>query len=331
MPDCAQLRDIKLDPREKHFRIAGPGKLNLFLRYMPPAAPTAGGSGPIVLYVHGATFPSGLSIAHRFDCCGAKPRSWRDALCDSGFHVWGLDFLGFGESDRYPEMTKPAEAMPPLCRADDAAEQIAAAARFILEQHEARHLSIIAHSWGTIAACRFASRHPASIGRLVLFGPIGRRDLAQEEPSPRTPAWRLITLEAQWNRFVEDVPAREQPVLSRAHFGPWGEAYLDSDPGSREREPASVKVPAGPAADIARAWRGDFPYDPADVTAPVAIIRGAWDGVCNDADARWLFERFGSAMKQDIKIGRATHLMHLEAMRHALYRASIAFLSDDNF
>ena len=31
-------------------------------------------------------------------------------------------------------------------------------------------------------------------------------------------------------------------------------------------------------------------------------------------------------MKRDIKIGRATHLMHLEAMRYALYRESIAFL-----
>jgi hypothetical protein len=28
----------------------------------------------------------------------------------------------------------------------------------------------------------------------------------------------------------------------------------------------------------------------------------------------------------DIKIGRGTHLMHLEVMRHALYRESIAFL-----
>src|SRR5437588_3922497 len=34
-------------------------------------------------YVHGGTFPSGLSIAHRFD-----GRSWRDELCAAGFHVW---------------------------------------------------------------------------------------------------------------------------------------------------------------------------------------------------------------------------------------------------
>ena len=39
--------------------------------------------------MHGATFPSALSIAHRFD-----GRSWRDELCDEGFHVWGFDFHG---------------------------------------------------------------------------------------------------------------------------------------------------------------------------------------------------------------------------------------------
>ena len=31
-------------------------------------------------------------------------------------------------------------------------------------------------------------------------------------------------------------------------------------------------------------------------------------------------------VKRDIKIARATHLMHLEAMRYALYRESMSFL-----
>src|SRR5438105_9990273 len=71
-----------------------------------------------VLYLHGATFPSALSIAHRFD-----GHSWRDMLCDAGFDVWGLDFHGFGKSDRYPEMGAPAGAHGPLCLAEDAAKQ----------------------------------------------------------------------------------------------------------------------------------------------------------------------------------------------------------------
>ena len=65
--------------------------------------------------------------------------------------------------------------------------------------------------------------------------------------------------------------------------------------------------------------------------APVAIVRGEWDSYCTDEDARWLFDAFAaSPVKRDIKIGRATHLMHLEAMRFALYRESIAFLKGDD-
>lgn len=312
----------RLDPRERHFRIPSPlPGLSLFLRHLAPAENGTEGA-PIVLYVHGATFPSALSIAHRFD-----GRSWRDDLNAAGFHVWGLDFLGFGESGRYAEMAEPAEEHAPLGDAEIASRQIATAVRFILDHHAAQRLSIIAHSWGTIAAARFAGEHPALVDRLVLFGPIGRRAPAGHEPAPAVPAWRVVSLDDQWTRFVEDVPAAEPPVLSRAHFADWGESYLDSDPASRQRNPAGVQVPAGPVADIFAAWHGRLPYDPALVQAPVAIIRGAWDGVVPDADARLLFDAFtASPIKRDIKIARGTHLMHLETMRFALYRECIAFL-----
>ena len=121
--------------------------------------------------------------------------------------------------------------------------------------------------------------------------------------------------------------AHEQPVLSRAHFDEWSERYLDSDPDSRSRDPAGVKTPTGPFTDILHAWHGNLAYDPALVQAPVAIIRGEWDGLIGDEDARWLFDAFtASPIKRDIKISRGTHLMHLEAMRYALYRESITFL-----
>jgi len=125
----------KLDSREEHFRIPGPRNgLSLFLRFLPAA-----GHAQVrraVLYIHGATFPSALSIAYRFD-----GRSWRDALNEAGFDVWGLDFYGFGHSDRYPEMDQPAAENPPLCAADDAAQQVEAAVRFILGHRGVEKLS----------------------------------------------------------------------------------------------------------------------------------------------------------------------------------------------
>jgi pimeloyl-ACP methyl ester carboxylesterase len=312
----------KLEPRETHHWIEGPNDgLRLFLRHLPAKA-TTDGPVRVVLYVHGATFPSALSIAHRFD-----GYSWRDALCDAGFDVWGFDFNGFGHSDRYPEMKAPPDAHPPLCRAADASRQVEAAVRFILDHHAVPCLSIISHSWASMPVCGLAGTQAGLVDRLVLFGPIARRPPRRYERAPSAPAWRIVTPEDQRVRFVEDVPPGETPVLSRAHFAEWGERYLDSDPDSRSRDPAGVKIPTGPFADILRAWHGELPYDPARVTVPVAIIRGAWDGLIPDEDARWLFDAFtSSAIKRDIKIARGTHLMHLEATRYALYRETNAFL-----
>jgi pimeloyl-ACP methyl ester carboxylesterase len=312
----------KLDPREQHFRIRGPRQgSSLFLRFLPAATDTFR-SRRAVLYVHGATFPSALSIAHRFD-----GSSWRDALGAAGFDVWALDFYGFGHSDRYPEMNHPATDNPPLCVAQDAARQLVSAVRFILGHQSIEKLSLISHSWGAMPGCLFASSHPALVDQLVQFAPIGRRGPRRYETPAKLPAWRIVTLEDQWNRFVEDVPAHEPPVLSRVHFEEWGRLYLDSDPESRTRDPAGVKTPLGPFSEIIRAWHGQLAYDPAQIRSPVAIIRGAWDGLIPDDDAHWLFEAFTQApAKRDIKIGRGTHLMHLEAMRPALWRESISCL-----
>ena len=87
----------------------------------------------------------------------------------------------------------------------------------------------------------------------------------------------------------------EPQVLSPRHFAEWGECYLDSDPASRTRTPASVKTPSGPWFDIGRAWAGDLAYDPSRVRAPVAIIRGEWDSMCTDTDAAWLFGDFSAS------------------------------------
>jgi pimeloyl-ACP methyl ester carboxylesterase len=158
---------------------------------------------------------------------------------------------------------------------------------------------------------------------MVFFGPIARR--SAQTASPQLPAWRLITLQDQWDRFTADLPPGEPPVLSKRHFEQWGEAYLDSDPASRDRDPPAVKTPAGAFQDIFDAWAGAFPYDPARIRAPVAIIRGAWDSLCTDADAAWLLNAIPNAA--DIKIARATHLMHLEENRYALHQHTEAFLT----
>jgi pimeloyl-ACP methyl ester carboxylesterase len=322
MTDTTAVQPVpKLDPREQHFRIPSQhAGLSLFLRYLPPSAP-ATANGRTVIYVQGGTFPSALSIAHRF-----SGRSWRDELCDAGFHAWGLDFLGFGAADRYPEMALPAEGGAPLCTVPDAAAQLEIATRFICAQQQVPRVSLVAHSWGTIIAGCVAGAHPELIDRLVFFGAIARR--SSDKPAQRSPAWRPVSLQDQWDRFVADVPEGAEPVLSQHHFADWGEAYLDSDPHSRDRSPPTVAVPSGPFQAIYNAWAGDLAYDPALLRAPVVLIRGEWDSLSTDADAAWLFGALtASPQRRDIKIARATHLMHLESARYALYRETATFLA----
>src|SRR3984957_102949 len=305
------------DGRERTCLIdSGRDGLQLFLRGLRSMAPSRRGA---VLYLHGATFPSALSVAYRFD-----GMSWRDAMCDAGFDVWALDFLGFGGSDRYPEMESGADANAPLGLAADGVAQVEAAVQFILDQGDHQQVSLVTHSWGSMPAGLFAAKHPTLVDRIVMFAPLARREGPRYTPRPTLPAWKLVTNDQQWTRFVEDVPPGEPSVLARDDFTAWSEAYLGSDPAARSRSPPAVKTPTGPLVEILRAWHGELAWEPQEVQAPVAIIRGAWDGLVTDHDAHWLFERLaGSAERRDIKIGRGTHLTHLEVMRTALWRESI--------
>jgi pimeloyl-ACP methyl ester carboxylesterase len=315
----------KLDPLEQHFFISSPidERLKLFLRHLP-ARVVVSEKSKVVLFVHGGTFPSALSIAHRFD-----GRSWRDELVHAGYHVWGLDFQGFGASDPYPEMEQPAENGPALGQATSASEQLEQAVKFIREHHHVPKVSIIAHSWGTIAAGLFAGRCPEIVERLVLFAPIAPRHQGAE---PQIyPAWRLVSLKEQWDRFTQDVPPGEPAVLNRQNFNEWGELYLNSEVESRTRSPASVKTPSGPWQDIALTWVGQLAYDPRNICAPVTIIRGEWDKASTDADAHWIFEALkNSPVRRVVTISRATHLMHLEENRLSLYREAETFLNGND-
>jgi pimeloyl-ACP methyl ester carboxylesterase len=309
-------------PKEEQFRIpAGASSLKLFLRHLAPADGSSAKEGRVVLILHGGTLPSGASSAFKFD-----GHSWMDDLSEAGFDVWALDYLGYGGSDRYPEMSAPADANPPLGRAPQVSRQVASAVEFICGRQKVARLSIIAHSWGTLVAGVYATQEPERLDRLVLYGPV---TLRHEAPSSegKLPAYGYVTVEDQWKRFSGWAPAGESPVLERRHFDLLGAAYLASDPTRTTRTPPSVQVPGGPDADAADAWSGKFPYDPAKIKSPTLIIRGEWETITRDEDARWLYKALSSApIKRDVRINRATHVMHLEKSRYQVYREVQVFL-----
>ena len=139
-------------------------------------------------------------------------------MSDAGFDVWGLDFYGFGGSDRYPQMQDDAALHGPLGLAKEAAGQLEAAVRFIVDHEGRSKLSLVSHSRGSMPVGLLAAEHPTLVDRIVMFAPLACREGPRYVPRPDGPAWKIVTPEDQWNRFVEDVPDGEPPVLSRADF-----------------------------------------------------------------------------------------------------------------
>ena len=292
------------------------GEPALLVRHRP-------GPGPSLLYVHGATFPSALSVAYPI-----AGRSWMDDLGARGFDTWAFDFAGYGGSDRPAAMRAPAAAAPPFGRARDAAGQIERVARHVQERSGRQSLSILAHSWGTIPAGVFAARRSEWLDRLVLFGPIAMR----QGVSNRLPRGgsRPVSVADQWRSFQSGLPAGQASLIAPTLFELWAEAYLASDPEGGAPERRVVMVPVGPGADLAEAWSGRFPYDPAAVRTPTLIVRGEWDALATDADAAWLVQSLSSVPggAADVKLPRGGHRMHLEENRQALFDAVGAFLSE---
>ena len=300
------------------FFIEKPGAPRLAMQLQPPSPSQdrsiAAGD---VVYVHGATFGANLSIFYRF-----QGRSWADALNDIGLSVWGFDFAGYGNSDRYP----PADE--PVGRMNAAVAQLRRVVHAVREKNGDRPVALVAHSWGASVAARYAGTYPQDVKALVLFAPIVMRTATPAAlPLGKAPATYPLSLWSQYRRFIEDVPRGSAQVLDEADIQTWGQAYLASDPEAGRRMPPAVTTPFGPVADIGALWSGHPLYDPSLVNVPTLLIRGAWDSLCTDADAARLLAAIGSSDKADSRVDRATHLMHLESARGELHQRVNVFLA----
>ena len=127
------------------------------------------GSEPLLL-IHGLTYSS-----HEFDV-NCKDYSLARFFAHNGFKVWLLDIAGYGSSQEVEDGFMPDS--------DYAAEDIAAAVRFILDKSGRKSLDILGWSWGTVTSGRFAAKNPDLVKRLVLYAPIvaGLADVKVEVP-----------------------------------------------------------------------------------------------------------------------------------------------------
>jgi pimeloyl-ACP methyl ester carboxylesterase len=311
-----------LKVHEETIHIKGPlAGLQLGLRHAYVTASTVA-HRPVVLMLHGAGVP--VSGNPDYPLGG---RSMMTALAENGLDVWALDYYGFGDSDRYPEMQDAPQAHQPLGKAEDCADQVDSVIDFLKRDRKIDTVMLMGDSGGSLVAGVYATRRPTIVSRLILFGP-ETPFTAGEPAGSALPAYEDVTPADLWDQFTEWSHAAGKPdVLDASAFKEWAATYLRSDPTSATRTPPSVRIPNGRQADTSAIVGGKFPYDPGAIRAATLIVMGEFDAIATYPGAQWLLQSLRQApQRRLVVIGRGSHTIQYEAERGQLYRVMSDFL-----
>lgn len=286
-------------------------------------APPTGESRGTILFVHGASFPTRLAAGFEF----GPADSWLHHAARQGYRACGMDFVGFGASDFPAAMNRNPEGAAPLTRAADAGRQIAAVVD-ALHDDDNGELHLVAHSWGTLPAARFAAEHSGTLDSLTLFGPV----VAKSSPPPdeSTPiAWYPLAPSERYEQLkYRNVLPAGMDLLDPAVHEHWTDEFARSSAGSGAPQGEMLRIPEGPSADISLARGGGYGYDASKVAVPLLVVFGDYDTVVDIDNAERFMERFAaSPMKWLVRIDHGTHVMHLEKHRKSLYHSVDAFIA----
>ncbi len=300
--------------------------LSVFVRNKHLAGRTEFSPTETVLCVHGATYPSTVTFDYVID-----GQSWMDVLAKAGFDVWCVDILGYGASDRPPEMSVPADDNPPIVDTEHAVADVARVVDFILARRDLPRLALIGYSWGTMICGNYAGQRPENVARLVLYGAAWLG--AGSSISSGTPpgAYRMVDAEAviaRWCRELdEDQIAR---IASPAHMAAWADAAIASDPEAGNHEPPQLRAPAGVVKDVLERNASQTPsYDPGKIRSPTMVVVGEWDRETTPEQGRTVFSLLPNDIdRRYVMIGGATHSMLIENQRGELHQVVDGFLKE---
>ncbi len=90
-----------------------------------------------------------------------------------------------------------------------------------------------------------------------------------------------------------------------------------------------LRIPNGALLDLVSVFNGRPLYDPAKLTMPTLVIRGADDTTSTDSDARNLLALIGSRDKEYCVVSPGSHFLCVERNRRQLYVSIKHFLGRD--
>jgi pimeloyl-ACP methyl ester carboxylesterase len=303
-------------------KVAG---IELFIRNKRPAGMQTIPPDRIVLFVHGATFPSESSFDLSLDGL-----SWMDFIARAGYDVYLVDVRGYGGSTRPTTPSAPADRGSPIATLAEAVEDVEAAVDFILRRRNVERIKLIGWSWGTAIMGRYTATHGDKVERLVLYAPLWQRraePLSTRGVDVKT-AYRLVNVAAVKSRWLAGVAQEKQEqLIPRGWFETWVAATLATDPWGSKQTPPVIRAPNGVFAELQTPGEWMPPYDPAAIKAPTLLIKAEWDADTPSYMAQTLFPLLVNAtQKQYVEIGEGTHSVMLERNRMQLFRTVQGFL-----
>ena len=301
--------------------------IELFIRNKHPAGVTRFGSDKILLYVHGATYPSETA----FDL-PLNGLSMMDYIARQGWDVYLVDIRGYGRSTRPPEMDKPAAENPPIVDTSVAVQDVSSAVDHILHRRGVAKINLMGWSWGTVIMGTYTTQHNDLVNRLVLYAPawIFTTPPAIGGAGPLG-AYRMVTQDAAKQRWLRGVAEdKKADLIPDGWFQQWADATWATDPVGAKETPPVIRAPNGVLADFGKYWIAGKPqYDPGEIHVPTLIIHAEWDADLPSDQAQGYFAKLTNVpYKRFIEIGEGTHSVMMEKNRMQFFREIMNFLNE---
>ena len=209
----------------------------------------------ILLYVHGATYPSETAFDLQLD-----GMSWMDYIAAHGWDVYLVDLRGYGRSTRPAEMDQPARDNPPIVTTDVAVRDVSTAVDYILKRRNVSKVNLLGWSWGTSIMAAYTTANNDKVNKLALYAPLWLRNtpglIGGDGPLG---AYRTVTKENARKRWLTGVPADKQAELvPSGWFEAWTDATWATDP--KATQGGELRAPNGVIQDVRDYWATGKPY-----------------------------------------------------------------------
>jgi pimeloyl-ACP methyl ester carboxylesterase len=278
----------------------------------------------IVLFVHGATYPS--ETAFDIELPGG---SWMEHVARKGYDAYLVDIRGYGRSTRPAAMNTAPGENPPFATTDEAVKDVGSAVDFILKRRGASKLNLVGWSWGTAIVAGYTTGNNESVNKLVLYAPLWT--LKAPPPFSGTGAYRTVSYDAARQRGIRGIPNhRVEEISPAAWFDTWWQANLATDPVGAKQSLPVIRAPNGILKDLVDYWgAGKSTWEPEKIRVPTLLIVAEWDQDTPLYMAQEVFSKLtNTPNKRHVVIGEGTHAVAVEKNRLHLINQIQTFLDE---